>query len=316
MSKGSFGTPKRNNGFGRRGSSVTMIHNNVQYSYLRTAKITFYVVLAVVGLFTAVISTYYLPPLAAIPVGLVAGALVGGLVAGVVAIWPVLRVIWWWLPEIDLALLLVGGWWFLAEFTNPIITGSIYAFVIGTLAAIPALRRLMVALAWCLIVRHRLRTCFNSFVHTDRHGHLPFIGWAKPIPVGERVWVWLRPGLSVAQLETQLDRIAVACWAASVTVTKASTSNSAYIRLDIKRRDVLGAVIGSPLTDELPTITPADTTSLSRSALAVPAQLDLADVPEPEDTPSGQRPSRKNGRTPAVDGTPATVATNSDDDWI
>ncbi|GAA2414557.1 hypothetical protein GCM10010404_85850 [Nonomuraea africana] len=316
MPKRTFGTPNNKGGFGRRGSSVTVIQNNVQYSYLRTAKITFYVVLAIVGLFAAVISTYYLPPLAAVPVGLVAGTLVGGLVAGVVAIWPVLRVIWWWLPETTLTLLLVGGWWALAERTNPIITGVVYALVIGIVAAVPVLRHLMVALAWCLIVRHRLRTCFNAFVHTDRHGHLPFIGWAKPIPVGERVWVWLRPGLSAAQLETQLDRIAVACWATSVTVTKASTSNSARIRLDIKRRDVLGAVIGSPLTDELPTIIPADTTSSSRSAFTVPDQLDLVDVPEPDDPPSGPRPNRRNGRTPAANGQPAAVATNSDDDWI
>ncbi|MBE1562232.1 hypothetical protein [Nonomuraea africana] len=176
-----------------------------------------------------------------------------------------LRAIWWWLPEITLVLLLIGGWVYLQDRTDPIITGVAYGSIIAAVGLSPMLRRLAVALVWCLIVRHRLRTCFNSFLPTDRHGHLPFIGWAKPIPVGERVWVWLRPGLSLEQIETQLGRIAVACWAASVTVTKARTSNSAAIYLDIKRRDVLGGLVGSPLTDDLPT---TSRPYLGRSALS------------------------------------------------
>ncbi|MEV2264999.1 hypothetical protein [Nonomuraea africana] len=200
-----------------------------------------------------------------------------------------LRAIWWWLPEITLVLLLIGGWVYLQDRTDPIITGVAYGSVIAAVGLSPVLRRLAVALVWCLIVRHRLRTCFNSFLPTDRHGHLPFIGWAKPIPVGERVWVWLRPGLSLEQIETQLGRIAVACWAASVTVTKARTSNSAAIYLDIKRRDVLGGLVGSPLTDDLPTDVPA----LPRPVSAVPAQLDLADVPEIDDTEPTERPAKR-----------------------
>ncbi|GAA3447645.1 hypothetical protein [Planomonospora venezuelensis] len=313
MSKGSFGTPKHKGGLGRRHTSVAVIQHNVQYSYLRTAKITFYVVLAVVGLFAAVISTYYLHPLAAVPIGLVAGTIVGGLVAAVIAIWPVLRAIWWWLPEITFALLLVDGWVYLQDWTNPIITGVIYASIIAACGLIPFLRRYVLALAWCLIVRHRLRVCFASFLSADRHGHLPFIGVAKPIPVGERVWLWLRPGLSLEQLESQLGRIAVACWAASVTVTKARTSNAAVIYLDIKRRDVLGGLVGSPLTEELPTDVPA----IIRPVPTLPAQLDLADVPDVDDTDPTERPAKKTGRAPAVNGTPAkTTPDNPDLDWI
>ncbi|TXK39977.1 hypothetical protein [Nonomuraea sp. C10] len=315
MSKRTFGTHNNNRGgSGRRGSSVTVIQTNVQYSYLRTAKITFYVILAVVGIFAAVISTYYLPPLAAVPIGLAAGTLVGGLIAAIVAIWPVLRAIWWWLPEITLVLVVVGGWVYLQEQTNPLITGAAYASVIAGCGLVPVSRRYTLALLWCLIVRHRLRTCFATFLPTDRHGHLPFIGWAKPIPVGERVWVWLRPGLSLDQIESQLGRIAVACWAASVTVTKARSSNSAAIYLDIKRRDVLGGLVGSPLTEDLPTDVPA----ITRPVATVPAQLDLADVPDTDDTDPAERPAaRKNGRPPAASGIPAKTATDNPDlDWI
>ncbi|WP_327580674.1 hypothetical protein OHA25_25930 [Nonomuraea sp. NBC_00507] len=314
MSKGTFGTRHNNRGgIGRRGNSVTVIQQNVQYSYLRTAKITFYVVMAIVGPFTAVIATQHLHPLAAVPLGLIAGTIIGGITACIIAIWPVLRAIWWWLPEITLAMLLIGGWVYLQDQINPIITGVIYASTIASIGLVPAVRRYTLALLWCLIVRHRLRTCFNSFLPADRHGHLPFIGLAKPIPVGERVWVWLRPGLSLEQIENQLDRIAVACWAASVTVTKAHTSNSAAIYLDIKRRDVLGGLVGSPLTEDLPTDVPA----LPRPVPTVPAQLDLADVPETDDTDTTERPARKNGRPPAVTGIPAKTATeNPDLDWI
>jgi hypothetical protein len=194
-----------------------------------------------------------------------------------------------------------------------LITGVIYATIIATIGLIPAVRRYTLALMWCLIVRHRLRTCFTSFLPTDRHGHLPFIGLAKPIPVGERVWVWLRPGLSLDQIENQLGKIAVACWAASVTVAKARTSNSAAIYLDIKRRDVLSGLVGSPLTEDLPADVPATT----RPIATVPAQLDLADVPDTDDSDPTERPARKNGRSPAANGTQAKTATNNPDlDWI
>ncbi|MFG1942750.1 hypothetical protein [Nonomuraea sp. NPDC048826] len=314
MSKRTFGTHHHNRGgHGRRGSSVTVIQTNVHYSYLRTAKITFYVVLAVVGIFAAVISTYYLPPLAAVPIGLAAGTLIGGLAAAFITVWPVLRAIWWWLPEIILVSLLIGGWAYLQEHTNPLITGAAYASVIASCGLVPACRRYTIALVWCLIVRHRLRACFATFLPTDRHGHLPFIGLAKPIPVGERVWVWLRPGLSLDQIESQLGRIAVACWAASVTVTKARTSNAAAIYLDIKRRDVLGGLVGSPLTEELP----ADVPAITRPVAPVPAQLDLADVPDTDDTAPSERPARKNGRSPAATGAAAKTAPEDPDlDWI
>ncbi|MEV0618574.1 hypothetical protein AB0I81_34965 [Nonomuraea sp. NPDC050404] len=315
MSKTTFGMHQHNRGNSRgRGKAVTVIQANVQYSYLRTAKITFYVVLAVSGLVTAVVSTQYLHPILVVPFALAAGTLIGCAVASIIAIWPVLRAIWWWLPEIAFVMLTIGGWMFLQHHLGPILTGLIYASIIAPIGLIPAVRRYTLALAWCLIVRHRLRTCFMTFLPTDRHGHLPFIGFALPTPVGERVWVWLRPGLSQEHIEARLDKVAVACWAASVSVTRARTSNAAAICLDIKRRQVLDGLVGSPLIEDLP---PSEAPALPRPVAAVPAQLDFADVPDTDDTTPTERPTKKNARPPAVGGTPVmAVQDNPDLDWV
>ena len=67
---------------------------------------------------------------------------------------------------------------------------------------IPTVRRPIVALGWCFVVRHRLRTCFAQFIVANQSGSLPLILAARPTPVGERVWIYLRPGLSVNELQS------------------------------------------------------------------------------------------------------------------
>ena len=59
------------------------------------------------------------------------------------------------------------------------------AVVVGVPAAIPFVRQRIVATAWCLIVRHRLRVAFSQFISRQPVGLLPFIGMAWPTPVGE-----------------------------------------------------------------------------------------------------------------------------------
>ena len=112
-------------------------------------------------------------------------------------------------------------------------------------------------MTWCLITRHRIRTCFSEFIITNRTGSLPLILWAMPTPVGERVWIWLRPGLSLDDLLNRLDKIAVACWATAATAEAASPANAAFVRLDIKRRDALTGTITSPLLDMIKAGNPA-----------------------------------------------------------
>ncbi len=78
-------------------------------------------------------------------------------------------------------------------------------------------------------------------------GCLPLILVARPTPAGERVWVWLRPGLDLSDLDGKTGKLAVACWAGEVRVVRASARYAALIRVDITRRDPLTGLVRSPL---------------------------------------------------------------------
>ena len=144
-------------------------------------------------------------------------------------------------------------------------------------------------MAWCLITRHRIRTCFSEFIITNRTGSLPLILWAIPTPVGERVWIWLRPGLSLDDLLGRLDKIAVACWATAATAEAASSGNAAFIRLDLKRRDALTGTITSPLLEAIKAGNPP----ALRDPVPVPTALDLPQVTASEVTPVKPTPLRR-----------------------
>jgi hypothetical protein len=114
------------------------------------------------------------------------------------------------------------------------------------------------------------------------------------------VWVWLRPGLSLSDLETRLDKIAVACWASTVIVDRASDGNAAYVRLDVKRRDALTATVSSPLVG----LVDPDTPATERKTATVPTALDLPDVAEPAPATPGI-PAGSTTRTEAATRKPA-----------
>src|SRR3712207_1572027 len=80
-------------------------------------------------------------------------------------------------------------------------------------------------------------------------GLLPLFLWTRPTLVGERLWLWLRPGLSGRDIEHVADRIAAACCAASARVTVSST-RAAVVWVEVIRRDPLATgQITSPLLD-------------------------------------------------------------------
>ena len=68
-----------------------------------------------------------------------------------------------------------------------------------------------------------------------------------PTPVGERVWIWLRPGLALDDLQTRPTRSPSPAGPTSPSPKRPRESNSAFVRLDIKRRDALTGTITSPL---------------------------------------------------------------------
>jgi hypothetical protein len=306
--------PNGRSTFGRRSGTVTVIEEPVRRSAARTAKIAFWVIWITVSALATTVMASFWHPIIALFAGVVLGAAVALVAAAFVVAWPVLRVIWWWSAEIAAAIGLVFGWIELAEHTTLGWRLGAVALIAVPAAAIAPARRRLIAVAWCFVTRHRIRTCFSEFIITNRTGSLPLILWAWPTPVGERIWIWLRPGLALDDIQQRLDLIAVACWASSVTAEAGSESNSAHIRLDIKRRDVLTATIGSPL---LGLVAP-DTPDIERDAMPVPSALDLPDVDAADVAPA--RSSRKDQRlpasVPAIAPVPAGTTSNDIEDWI
>ena len=94
-------------------------------SYIRKAKIIFFIIWAAVALLAAtVLVSKWEPKFGATGAGILAlitGGLIGlvpaCLIAALVAAWPVLRAIWWWLPELAVTGGLATGWVELAGHT-------------------------------------------------------------------------------------------------------------------------------------------------------------------------------------------------------
>ncbi|RLP93608.1 hypothetical protein [Micromonospora sp. CV4] len=296
---------------------MTVIEAKVHRSSARNAKMAFILTAVIVGLLSAVVAASYWHPIVSLFIGALIGVPTGGLVWVLVRIWPVIRLLWWWSLETLLAVLLLTAWVQLANHTPTLVTLLVVALVVGVPAAIRPVRRQVIAWAWCLVVRHRLRVCFAQFIIANQSGSLPLILWARPTPVGERVWVYLRPGLSAKDLEGRLDKIAVTCHASTVLIERASENNAAYLRFDIKRREVLTAHVGSPLVDVIDPAAP-----VSASPLTVPTALDLPDVDAPTITlPTQGKPATKKPATTANGSKPAAssaspVPDDDTSDWI
>lgn len=304
-----------------RGATVTVIEDRVHRSSIRNAKLAFIITAVIAGVLVATVASSYMHPILGLLLAVVVAFPVAALVGLLVLAWPVLRVLWWWAPEITLAIVLVYGWVALATYTNLVVHLIVVTALAGVVACVGPVRRFMAAMAWCVIVRHRLRVCFNQFIIANRSGSLPLILWARPTPVGERVWIYLRPGLSVKDLEARLDKMAVTCWAASVLVERASEKNAAYVRVDIKRREVLTGKVSSPLVDEVPGMDDLGIPKTRKpAATATVGGLDLTDVPveEPSTASASQPPSRpRPAPAPASAATPVNTADGEDlSDWI
>ncbi|MFI7541096.1 hypothetical protein [Actinoplanes sp. NPDC049599] len=289
-----------------KGQTVTVIEAPTRYSQRRKAIIAFWVTLFTVGLLTGTVAAHYMHPILGGLLGIVAGVVLGAVLFALIVAWPVLRIIWHWLPEIGLSLAVVYGWTWLMSATPLWLALVLVAVGVGVPAAFAKSRYWVLAPLWCLIVRHRLRMCFAAFIATNRTGTLPLILLARPTPAGERVWVWLRPGLSIRDLEQdgQVQKLAVACWANEARVTRASRKYAALLRVDITRREPLAATIVSPLPDYVPDDMPA---TAPVSPALPPTGVNLVDVPaqslkrSPDDNSAESRPRRARKPEPPAD---------------
>ncbi|MFG1609283.1 hypothetical protein [Actinoplanes sp. NPDC049265] len=277
MSKSS---PRVPFGSSNRGNTVTVIEAPTRHSQRRKAIVAFWITLVVVALLGGTVASHYLHPIVGGLLAVLAGVLLGGIVFALIIAWPVLRIIWHWLPEIVLALGVVYGWTWLMQATPLWLALVLVVVLVGVPAMFHQVRHWVLAPVWCLVVRHRLRVCFASFIATNRSGTLPLILPARPTPAGERVWLWLRPGLSIKDLEQdgQVQKLAVACWANEVRVTRASRKHAALVRVDVTRREPLAHTVVSPLPDFVPDDMPANAPT---SPAVPPVGVNLAEVPDP-----------------------------------
>ena len=205
---------------GRRNGTVTVIETRVHRNSARNARLAFVLAAIFIGGIATVAASQWTEPILSLLIGIALGVIVGAICWTAVRVWPVVRVIWWWLGELLASAVITVVWSLLATHTPLAIRASVVAAIIAALL-IPNVRRPIVAVGWCFVVRHRLRTCFAQFIVANQSGSLPLILAARPTPVGERVWIYLRPGLSVNELQSRVDKIAVACHASTVIIDRA-----------------------------------------------------------------------------------------------
>jgi hypothetical protein len=236
------------------------------------------------------------------PLALLLGVVVGGVagfVAGVVVrVWPLLRAVWHWALELVLTLALVAAWVGLSAVLPKLAALLVLLGLAGTVAAVRPARRWVVAWWWCVVVRHRLRSAFGDFIRSAsrRPGSGPLVLVARPTPAGERVWLWLRPGLELADLDGKTGLLAVACVAAEVRVCRASARYASLVRVDVARRDPVTGVVLSPLPGLLPEALRSQPLHLVPDG-PEPDGLELADVPDvPEEPVPARRTSTGSGR--------------------
>jgi hypothetical protein len=268
--------------------AVAVVETPVSQLYAQRARVAFLVVGVVSGVVTAaVVSVFASMPLAVVW-GILTGAVCGFAAAVLVRAWPVLRMLWWWYFEIAAGAAVVLLPSSLARATRPWIALTLVALVVAVCVLVGPVRRFLSVWSWCPVVRHRLRLCFAGILRSSggtRPGSLPLILWAQPTPAGERVWLWLRPGLDLADLDGKTGRIAVACWAKQVRVVAASEKYAALIRVDVARRDPLAGRVESPLALLIPSLRNTNTAVKPEASALPPVGLDLTDIPEPAPEP-------------------------------
>ncbi len=305
--------PNSNRGvLGGGTGTITVIEDPVMRSYRRKAKIAFYVTWVIAGVLAANVAASKWHPIIALFAGLAFGLITGAIAGAIVAAWPVIRAVSWWIPETVIIGSLIFGWVELAEHTTLLYRLASMAVFAGVPAAFKPVRTRIHQVTWCLVTRHRIRTCFSDFIITNRTGSLPLILWARPTPAGERVWIWQRPGLSLEDLLKRLDKIAVACWASTALAEAASRSNAAFVRMDIKRRDVLTGTIGSPLLELIKSGTPA----AQRDPVELPTALDLPQVTASDVTPVKPTPLKRPDPKMPAPASPSAPVPSDISDWI
>jgi hypothetical protein len=192
-------------------------------------------------------------------------------------------------------------------------TAGVLAACAVACVAVGPVRRFIRNRLWCVITRHRVRTCLAQVRALNFSGASPWIVACYSTPVGESVWVGLRAGLSEEEISKRAEHLAAACWARNVTLLR-SVSNGAFIRLDVERRDPLTkTAIKSPFlakTKDVPSWDDFEDVSALSPPFVIDANgVEVEPVPVEEDTKG--RKSRR--RKTADSSVPVAVSSSGED---
>lgn len=222
--------------------------------------------------------------------------------------WPavIVGVLIRWRAEIIVGAVVLTVLIWLNTETNNVVMGLSAAGFAVVVFAVPHSRRFVIARFWCVVDRHRLRTCLRmSRVRTmNLDGALPFLVWARPTKTGERVWVWTRAGSSADELESALGNMASACFAREARLHRVRKLTT-LVAIDVIRRDPLdtSASVESPLAwltsrfgnsgegsepIQPSRLTPASAATVQPSTAAAPASAGTARTKPTKTTPSAQ----------------------------
>src|SRR3954452_14395406 len=202
-----------------------------------------------------------------------------------------LLLIWRWIPELLLLAAVVWYWHRTNEAGWP--TPTQIAVPMALLAPVviwPRTRFWILGMFWLLVTRHRLRQYFLQCGAYNRSGRLPWLTLSYPTAVGERVWVWLIAGLSLASFESDTNQIAVACWARDCRVGR-SKRFAGLVWVDVIRRDPLTASQPYPST-----LLHTDTD------VPMPTSAQLADLDDAPMSPGAGAAETPSVRLPRQDG--------------
>jgi hypothetical protein len=151
-----------------------------------------------------------------------------------------------WLYRVELTMITLAwlAWQWLVEHTSQGWAGLLVGLVLVVMLATRWGRRFLIGHAWCVLIRHRIRTAFGQAGVTSREGRLPLVMHVAPTRVGTRVTVWMRAGNAVEQLgdedSVKVGIVRAACWAREVRIDR-SERWSHIVRLHLVRRDSLAA---------------------------------------------------------------------------
>lgn len=142
--------------------------------------------------------------------------------------------------EITTLAIALAVWLLLAERMPAWGASTTLAATALVLAAVPRSRCYVTRRGLAVLTRHRLRAVFVERRVMNWTGNLPVLLWSRPTAVGERVWVVLRAGINVADIERNLPYIASGCLARNARVS-VQRSITALVQVDVIRRDPLTA---------------------------------------------------------------------------